>query len=299
MVPKRRQPFTSTGGHRPPRSLALSPRRASCGLAAPILLLLVTGAAPALAQTADGAPAPPPPTVTWRVAAGQGTLWVRDVASSRPGRRVDASPVSWEGHGVVVAVELDRATSRRLHHLEGSFERAGRAVYRTPLNEIPRPPGDGGSRVAGSYEYRRYLFVDLGVKGFDAGLGVQVGADLTSVTRHFDPAIELRMGESSLTTSAVAAARLRRWRRVQVEASFVNGGTIVRATTRHSAAAQEGVARWGVGWLTDLTVRADVRMSSSVTMFASYFDTGRGRFVSRDAAASGRRRWMVGVSHGR
>jgi hypothetical protein len=279
--------------------LAVVLQRPSRTKIAAILLFLLIGPVPALAQAVDGASASPSPTVTWRVAVGQGTLRVRDVASSRPGRHVDASPVSWEGHGMAFVVELDRATTRRLHHLEGSFEQSGDAVYRTPLAAIPRPAGDGARRVAASYEYRRYLFVDLGLRGFDAGLGVQAGADLSSVTRLFDPAIELRLRESSLTTGVVAAARLRRWRRVQVEASFVNGGAIVRATTCHSAAAEKGVTRWGVGWLTDLTLRADVRMSSSVTIFASYFDTGRGRFVTRDSAASGRRRVMVGVSHGR
>lgn len=259
----------------------------------------VIGAAPATAQTADRSSAPPPPTVTWRVAVGQGTVWVRDVASSRLGRHVDASAVSWEGHGGAFAVEFDRATFQRLHHFEGSFEQSGSAVYRTPLAEIPRPAGDAGRRVAGSYEYRRYLLVDLGVRGFDLGLGVQGGADRTSVTRHFDPTIQFRARETSLTTGIVAAARLRRWRRVQAEAAWVNGGGIARATAQHSAATEGAVSRWGVGWLTDLTLRADVRVSSAVTIFASYFDTGRGRFVSHDASASGRRRWMVGVSHGR
>jgi hypothetical protein len=117
--------------------------------------------------------------------------------------------------------------------------------------------------------------------------------------RHFDPAIEVRVRETNLTTGVVAAARLRRWQRLQVEAAWVNGGGVVRTTRRHSAAVEEAVGTWGVGWLTDLTARADVRVSDRMSFFVSYFDTGRGRFVLLDASASGRRRWMVGVSHDR
>ena len=263
------------------------------------LIALLVLAVPASAQDAVGTSAPSSSTVTWRFGAGKGSLWIRDVASSKLGRRVDASPVSWEGHGVVFTAERDRGTTRRLHHLEVSFEQSGRAVFRTPLADFPRPAGDRAIRVAGRYEYRRYPFVDLGVKGFDVGFGLQGGAECASVTQHFDPSIEVRVREANLSAGVVAAARLRLWRRVQVEVAWVNGGAVVRTTQRHSAAAEETVHDWGVGWLTDLTARVDVRVSNRMTLFVSYFGTGRGRFVSLDASASGRRRWMVGVSHGR
>jgi hypothetical protein len=212
---------------------------------------------------------------------------------------MDASPVSWEGHGVAFTAEHDRGSARRLHHLEASFEQSGSAVLRTPLAEFPRPAGDGAIRVAGRYEHRRYPFVDVGVTGFDVGFGLQGEAEFASVMQHFDPSIEVRVRETNLTTGVVAAARLRRWRRLQVEAAWANGGGVVRTTRHHSAAVEEAGGAWGVGWLTDLTVRADARVSSTTTIFVSYFDTDRGRFLVRDASVSGRRRWMVGVSHGR
>lgn len=257
------------------------------------------GGLPAPLPGAAGSPPPSLPVVTWRVAAGLGTLWIRDVASSRFGRHVDASPVSWEGHGVAMAAALDYAANNRLRRLEVMFEQSGDAVFRTPSAELQRPTADRGFRFSGRYEDRRYLFEDLGLRGFDIGLGVQAGAELASLTEHFDPSIEQRVRETTVTGAVVAAARFRRWRRLQVEVAWANGGSVVRVSRRHSAALATTVGGWGVGWLTDLTVRADVRLSAAATVFASFFQTGRGRFVTRDAAASGRRLWMVGVSYGR
>jgi hypothetical protein len=264
---------------------------------AAILSALLLTALPASAQIAAGNSAASPPTDTWRLAGGTSSLWIRDVSRTR--RPVDASPVSWTGHGIALVAERDRRTARRLHHLEVSFEQIGDAAFRTPLAEFRRPGGDAAMRVDGRYEYRRYPFVDLGVRGLDVGVGIQGGAELTSVTQHFDPAIEVRVRETNLTTGLAAAARLRRWQRVQIEAAWINGLSIGRNTKRHSAAAEPTVREWGGGWLSDLTLRVDLRVSNRTMIFASYFGTGRGAFVSHDGSASGRRRWMMGVSHGR
>jgi len=263
------------------------------------LILFATIAVPASAQDAAGTPAPDSPRVTWRFAAGKGSLRLRDVARSRLGHGVDASPVSWEAHGVAFTAERDRSDARRLHRIQASFEQAGHAVFRTPLTAAERPAGDGAVRAAGIIERGRYLFVDLAVPGLDVGFSLQAGAEWNSVTQHFDPSIEVRMRETNLTAGVAAVARLRRWRRLQVDAGWVNGSVLVRTTTEHSAAAEGSVGDWGVGWLTDVTVRAHALLSDTVTLSASYFGTGRGRFVSHGASASGRHRWTVGVSYGR
>jgi hypothetical protein len=263
------------------------------------LLSFLTVAAPASAQDAADTSAPPSSQIVWRFAAGTGSLWIRDVARSRLGRGVDASPVSWEAHGVAFTAERDRGGARRLHRIQASFEHVADAVFRTPLTASPRSAGDGATRIAGSIEHGRYPFVDMGMTGFDVAFSLQGGAEWTSVIQHFDPAIVVRVRETNLTTGVAAVARLRRWRRVQLEAAWVNGGVLVRTTTHHSAAVEENTSGLGVGWLTDLSVRADVRVSNTVNVSASYFGTGRGRFVSHGASASGRRRWMMGVSYGR
>jgi hypothetical protein len=207
--------------------------------------------------------------------------------------------VAWKGHGVTLVAERDQRTRRRLHHLEASFEHTRDAVFRTPLTELPRPATDGAWRSGARYEYRRYLFEDVIVDGFDLGLGVLGGGEFSSVTQRHDPSIDVRVRTADLTIGVVTAARLRRWRRVQVEAAWVNGGVIGRATKRHSTAAQETVRDWGGGWLTDLMVRADVRYSNTVTLFVSYFGTERARYALHDVVASGRRRVTVGVAYGR
>jgi hypothetical protein len=265
--------------------------------AAALVCLSMTVAVPASGQDPAGTSALVSSPATWRVAAGKGSLWIRDVARSRLGRGVDASPVSWEAHGVAFTVERDRSGARRIRRLQASFEHAGDAVFRTPLAAVARPAADRALRLDVTVEHGRYLVVDFGVAGFDVGVGLQGGAELASLTQHFEPSIEVRVEGTNLTSGVAAAARLRRWRRVHFEASWLNGGMFVRTVTHHSAAAEQEVRDWGVGWFSDLTVRTDARMSNKVVLSASYFGTGGGRFVSHGASASGRRRWMVGVSY--
>lgn len=263
------------------------------------LLPFLAISAPLSAQQPISTRAPTSSAVTWHFAAGKSSLWIRDVARSRLGHGVDASPVSWEADGVAFTAGRDRSGARGIERLQASFERAGRAVFRTPLSAAERPPGDGATRVAGSVERGRYVFVDPAVTGLDVGFSLQGGAEWNSVTQHFDPSIVVRTREANLMAGVAAVARLRRWRRLQVDAAWVNGTVLLRTTTEHSAAAEASVRDWGVGWLTDVTVRAHARVSNTVSISASFFSTGRGRFVSHGATASGRQRWTVGVSHGR
>lgn len=261
------------------------------------LVLMVT--APAAAQDAAGTSPQPSSPTSWRFAAGKGSFWIRDVARSRLGQGVDASPVSWQARGFAFTAERDRGSGARIRRLQASFEHSGDAVFRTPLAKVARPSGDGALRVGVTIEDGHYLPSDLGLRGFDVGFGLQGGADFASVLQHFEPSIEVRERESRLTAGAGVFVRLRRWRRAQLEATWVNGGAVVHIVTRHSAAADQAVRAWGVGWLSDVTARADVHVSAKVTLSGSYFGTGRGRFVSHGASASGRRRWTVGVSYGR
>jgi hypothetical protein len=254
------------------------------------------GASSAFGQT-NSTPAADSSTRIWRVGAGYETLWVRDV--SRSGRPVDASPVTWEGRGPAVSVQFDRASVSRLHHFQFNAGWAGGFEFGTPLGKIPRSAAEKAVHLDGRYEYRRYPFRDLGPDGLDFGIGVEGGAVFRSLTQIFDPAIEARQRGTDVTAAVVVAGRLRRWRSVQLEAAWVNGMAVGRSSTHHSTAAETNRTAWGGGWLTDFTARADVRISDGVTLFTSYFTTGRGRYQSHGASTTGRGQFMLGVVYAR
>jgi hypothetical protein len=246
-------------------------------------------------------PNPPPafniPTRTWRVGLGYEVLEIRDV--SRTGRPVDASPVTWRGRGPALAVTFDRSNLVRLHRLQLDASWAGGFALVTPLRTIPQHDGEKAALLAGRYEYRRYPFRDLGAAGLDAGVGVETAAAFSTLTRVFDPEIVLRDRGTDLTAAVVAAARLRRWRTVQLEVAWANGVAVGRRSTRHTTAVEPDAQAWGGGWLTDLTIRADVRVSDAVAVFTSYFNTGRGRYQSHGAATTARDHFIIGVSYAR
>jgi hypothetical protein len=169
----------------------------------------------------------------------------------------------------------------------------------TPVGTIPRPDAEKAAQVAGRYEYRRYPFRDLGLDGLDAGVGVEGAAAFSSLTRIFDPSIEMRDRGTDMTAAVVVAGRLRRWRTVQLEAAWANGVAVGHWTTRYSAAVEAETPAWGGGWLTDFTARGDVRVNDAIGIFVSYFTTGRGRYQSHGAATTGRNNVIVGVSYDR
>lgn len=189
-------------------------------------VLVITAAMSASAQT-----------VTWSVGAGPGSVWERDV--SRRGRPVDASPVSWEGRGPAFDAEHDRSTPNRTHHFEASIEKAGGFVFKTPLTSTPRSTQDSSMVIGGRYEYRRYALTDFVVDGLDLGLGLQGGVVIQSLAQHFDPSIEVHIRETDFSLAVAAAARFRRWKALEIQASWLNGGIVGRATqpsSRYSAA---------------------------------------------------------------
>jgi hypothetical protein len=198
----------------------------------------------------------------------------------------------------VVDAQYDRSTRPRLHRFQFHALWAGGAVLRTATQNIPQA-SENSAEFGGSYEYRRYPFRDLGMDGLDLGVGVEGGAILRTVTQRFDPAIETRDRSMSYTVAVVAAGRLARWRTWQFEASWTNGMAIGHSTLRHTTAAQTETPQWGGGWLTDLSLRADIRVSGAITTFVSYFTTGRGFYQSHATTVTGRHQFIAGVVYGR
>jgi hypothetical protein len=207
--------------------------------------------------------------------------------------------VNWRGRGPAFELQHDRSSLLRLHHFQFSASWAGGFELETPLRTIPQPGAEKAVHFDGRYEYRRYPFRDLGLAGLDLGVGVEGGAAFRSLTQLFDPSIEHRQHGTDFTVGVALAGRFRRWRSVQLDAAWMNGMAVGSSTTRHSTAAVTETTAWGGGWLTDFTARADIRVSSGITLFTSYFTTGRGRYQSHGASTTGRGHFMVGVAYGR
>ena len=268
--------------------------RASVGLILISFGLVVTSEKAASAQ-----PTPPAGTlgpvanVSWQVEAGRDTVALRDIA--RTGTPVDASPVAWSGDGPALLVRHTRPSGRRQHRFELTATHAGRFAFKSPLESIARPAGDVFNRVEARYEYRRYLFSNVLVRGLDIGAGLQGGGTRTQLTRHFDGDLEVRESRIAFRTALVAAVRFRWGSRFGFEVDWANGGHIDHATERHSADAGSNITRSGGGWLTDLVVAADVAISQRASIAIQYLSSDEWLFSSHRNFTTARRSWNVGV----
>ena len=207
--------------------------------------------------------------------------------------------MSWVGDGLAFSVGHDRARPGRLHRFEFTLSSAGDFSFDTPVDSIPRPAGDRVTRLDGRYEYRRYPFRDLGADGFDLGIGVQGIGGYLWLTRHIEPSLELRQREMQLGAAVVAAARLHRWRRLDVEAAWSNAVVVARTHEHHSVDGLSEIDAWGGGWLTELALTADVAITEHAAIRVSYLHSRQGRLSSHDSNATGRDRVTVGVAYAR
>lgn len=253
-------------------------------------------ATPAVAQPAPSPVEASRPPV-WTVAAGIESLWWRDVA--RFGPPVVASPISWEGQGPAVYASYDRGRRSRRHHFEAAFASAGRFELHSPVRTATAHGDDGAWRAGGKYEYRRYFWRDLGMTGFDVGIGVEGLGEHLSFTRHHEPAFELQTGLTHVGGAGVIAARLDRWSPWSVAATWGNGLTIGRSTARHRGETETALSTWGGGWLTNLEIRGDVLVASRARVYAAWLTSGEGRMGNHDTFTFGRSRLTAGVTYGR
>jgi hypothetical protein len=261
-------------------------------------LAVSIGAAGASAQTPPATAQPgPPPAVTWSVGAGYETFARRDVA--RTSRPVDASPVAWKGDGPSLLLRYDRRNPRRLHRFEIIGASAGDFVDDAVVRTTSRSQNDGATRVDGRYEYRWYPFRNLWIDGLDLGLGVQGIGAYASSTQHMDPSITIHGSEVRLGVGLAAAARFHRWRRLDLEVAWVNGGFVSRNHGQHSVDPLATYVISGGGWLTDLSAEAVVPVSTRVSILASYVHTGEGRYASHDTYSSSANRLLLGIRYAR
>ena len=95
------------------------------------------------------------------------------------------------------------------------------------------------------------------------------------------------------------AARLRRWRALDLQVAWSNGVSLGRGSSRHQAADETRIDQWGGGWQTHLHIRAGVRIASRASVLLSYLTSGEGRYSSHDTYTFGRSRFAMGVTYER
>lgn len=226
--------------------------------------------------------------------AGVEQFWYRDIVQT--GVPVDGSPISWEGSGPGFAIVHDRGTPGRLHRFEGWFATMGSFALESPVRSLPAPSADSASRIAGRYEYRRYPFRDLWWQGFDVGIGIEGDVEHLSLSRHFDPGIELLTSLNQFGVSGVVTAQFHRGR-LDLSTSWGNGLSMGHSTARHRSAVEVSTALWGGGWQTNWLMHAGVRASGRASLVAGYLTSGEGRLSGHETFSYGRSRFTLGVTY--
>ncbi len=84
-----------------------------------------------------------------------------------------------------------------------------------------------------------------------------------------------------LGAAVVVAARWRRWRRLDLQATWSNAALLAHTDERHSADPLSTVDAWGGGWLTELALTADVEVARRAAIHVGYLHGGQGRLRRR------------------
>ena len=236
-------------------------------------------------------------TSGWTISAGAESQSVRDI--SRGGPPVDASPVAWRGSGPSFSIGYERGARRRLHRVTLDLSQVGSFAYVGPVQRVDASGEDGLRRVEGRYEYRRYPFDDLLMKGLHAGVGVQGIGRHISFTRRASSFGLQHNSETSAAVAVVAAARVDRWSRWTADVEWVNGISANRASESLDVDALADRQRWGGGWLTDLSARFTFRVAPALALTVAYLRADEGTMVSSNSSATARRRVIAGVTYAR
>jgi hypothetical protein len=198
----------------------------------------------------------------------------------------------------LITLAYRRVRPDRLHRFEFAATTAGDFSYASVRGAAPLPPGDNARSLEGRYEYRRYPWRGLALRGLDVGVGVEAILDRFSVARSFPPAIAITDSATRGGAGIVAAARLGRWPALDVEAAWTNAAVIASAVQRHSVSSASS-RKSGPGWITDLDLTSMVRMTRHVSAVVSYRRSGEGLLGTRPAWAVGRRRVAAGIAYAR
>lgn len=266
-----------------------------------LVLPLMAASVLAAADTAAQPASPPAPvemaTHGWSAAAGYDVFALRDI--SRASRPPDASPVSWRGRGPVISGRYEIAGRRSSHLVDAGMARVRHFEYVSPIRAEAAPAADVASRLEARYEYRRYPWRDVFARGFDIGLGVQGIGSRAAFDRHITAALATKVRITGAGVAGVVTARLHRWDRVHLDASWANGGAVSARTAEHSATPDSRDTFSGGQWLTDTVVRADVRLTHTTRLAVSWRRYVEGYFSDHYAYTGRRQSFNVGVLYAR
>lgn len=236
-------------------------------------------------------------THTWSAQAGWETFALRDI--SRTIRPPDASPISWRGAGTVLSGHFERSGLRAAHLVDAAAARASGFAYVSPTRSVAAAGSDIASRLDVRYEYRRYFFRDVAMRGLDFGAGLQGIASRTGFDRHITSALVTRTRISGGGVGAALSLRLRRWRRVQADVTFVNGAIMSELDAEHSASPGAIEPSGGGSWFTTLSAGVDVRLSRGSKLAVSWRHGYEGYQSSHYHYAANRQSLNIGVSYAR
>ena len=273
------------------------PTLAGWGRFCSALLLLLFTVDDAAAQSSASPTSSAPPVISWQASAGVETFSFRDIAKSRP--PVDGSPVAWRGQGPALTVDYSRRRPFRLHQFELTASSNGGFVYDTGVGITRRGSDDGATFVFGQYDYRRYLARKVGLDGLRAGIGVRGLGGRRMLHHTFGGGIELSDTALTATGAFVATLRFARTERAALEAEWTNGTTLAHSNQHHAADTAVDAPSWGGGWLTEVAVRGDVRLSHRLAAVAWLGHDGEGLMFNLRSHTSTRARFVFGMSYAR
>jgi hypothetical protein len=99
--------------------------------------------------------------------------------------------------------------------------------------------------------------------------------------------------------AVVLAARLHRWPRFDLRASWANGAVVSRRTAEHSADPSSRITSSGGNWLTELIVGGDVRLSRDLRLELEWRSWYEGYSSHHFAYAGDRQALLMGVRYAR
>jgi hypothetical protein len=252
-----------------------------------------------LAMEAAGQTVSPPPAAPlavrsdWSAAAGYASFAFRDIAiTSRP---MDGSPTTLEGGGPAVAGRYERSRRARRHRFDVTFARASGLEYVTSVDRVPVPAGDRATRIEGTYDYRAYPARDVAISGLDLGIGLQSALAWRRISRQYAPDIGHSRSEREAGIAAVAAARLGRWPRAELEVAWTTGLAIARSHQTHTGDSGVDVGYWGGGWRSDLAFEGRLPIARNTHLGCRYVLGRIWRASSHHTYSAGHGQLTLGV----